>query len=246
MKPTTIVSKDMATIPAAEGSTYIITAAAERDDASKKSSVTKRHVLYAVSAVIVIAIILVAILVGVHMFTVSQKEITKFALQFKGRNNEDINQEVQSDPNDNVVQYHVTKEGQDAYIVNDFNRGMQITKITENGKSTCYVTALNRSAVEDPSVITGSSNVTMEKADYTYTILDDPVADRSFLTKKAMDLCKDVPLHWIVKRCDAENEADVKGQRVKRATCCRYRLRSCVCTTRGNVCYYDLVGCWRC
>lgn len=46
----------------------------------------------------------------------------QFTFQFKGRNNEDINQEVVSDPNDNVVQYHVTKEGQDAYVVNDFNR----------------------------------------------------------------------------------------------------------------------------
>ena len=238
MKPTIIDSKDMATIPAAEGSTYIVTASAEGDQPSKKSGITKRHVLYAVSAVLVIAIILVAILVGVYMFTESQKEITKFALQFKGHNNEEINEEVESDPNDNVVQYHLTKEGQDSYIVNDFNRGIQVLKITEDGKSACFVTALNRSAVEDPAVITKTDNATIGNANYYYTRLDDAVVDRSFLTKKALDLCKDVPLNWMVKRCDTQYEADGNGGRVKRGFWCGFKK----CCSR---CCCSLVfGCW--
>jgi hypothetical protein len=214
-----IDSKDASTIPAAEAPTYIVTSACEKDEAPRKGRVTKRHVMYAISAVIVIAIVLVAILVGVYMFANSQKEITKFAFQFKGRNNEDINQEVESDPNDNVVQYHVNKEGQDAYVVNDFNRGMQVVKITEHAETVCYVTALNRSAVNDPSHITRSDNG-MKEANYTYTIYQDPVVDRTFLTKKALVLCRDVPLNWVVKRCDSYKESDVRGERVKRRPGC--------------------------
>jgi hypothetical protein len=96
---------------------------------------------------------------------------------------------------------------------------MQVLKITEDGESACYVTALNRSAYADSSLITGSDKVKINDANYTYTRLDDPVVDRSFLTKKALDLCKDIPLNWIVKRCDTQNDEDVKGQRVKRAWC---------------------------
>ena len=231
-----IDSKDTSTIPAAEAPTYIVTSACDQDEAPKRSGKTKRHVLYAVSAVVVIAVVLVAILVGVYMFTESQKEITKFALQFKGSNNENFNEEVESDPNDNVVQYHVTKEGQDVYIVNDFNRGMKVVKITEDGESECYVTALNRSAVDDPSVITGPDSLTTKETKDVYTRLADPVVDHSFMTKKARDLCKGVPLYWIVKRCDTETETDVKDGRVKRASC-----QTCggwrVCSDRCRVTY---------
>ena len=46
----------------------------------------------------------------------------QFQLQFKGSDNQDTKQDVTSDPNENVVTYHVTKPGQDAYIVDDFNK----------------------------------------------------------------------------------------------------------------------------
>ena len=251
MKPTMIDSKEASTIPAVETPTYIVTTACEKDQHSKKSGVTKRHVLYAVSAVLVIALILVAILVGLYMFTQSQKEITKLAFQFKNLDNEDINQEVESDPNDNVVQYHVTKEGQDVYIVNDFNRGMQVVKITENGESACYITALNRSAAGDPSLtslITTPDKVTIKGASYTYSRLDDPVVDRSFLTQKALDLCKGVSLNWIVKNCDTQNEADVKGERVKKAACCRY-VQHCYithCVSSIRTCYVNCSKTYKC
>jgi hypothetical protein len=235
MKPTMIDSKDDSTIPAAEAPTYIVTSACEKDEVTKKSGITKRHVIYAISAVLIIAIVLVAILVGMYMFTESQKEITKFAFQFKGPNNEDINQGVESDPNDNVVQYHVTKEGQDAYIVNDFNRGMQVLKITENADSMCYVTALNRSAADDPSVITGRDKMVNKGANYTYTRYNDPVVDRTFLTKKALNLCRDIPLNWIVKRCDSQKDSDVIGERVKRSP--KICIRVCWWGVCAKVCW---------
>ena len=221
-----IDGKDASTIPAVETPAYIVASACEKDQPSKTSGITKRHVLYAVSAVLVIAIILVAILVGVYMFTESQKEITKFAFQFKNSKDEVINQEVESDPNDNVVQHHVTREGQDVYIVNDYNRGMKVVKITEDGESGCFVTALNRTA--DPLLITEPDIVKTNETN-GYIRLHDPVVDRSFLTKKARDLCKDVPLNWIVKDCGTHDETGVSGGRGKRAciTACGYRVCSC-------------------
>jgi hypothetical protein len=218
MKPTFIDGKDMATIPETTGPTYIVTG----DQSSKKSGLTKRHVLYAVSVVLVIAFVLVAILVGMHFFSKSQEEIIKFSLKFKGSDNDDIKQDVQSDPNDNVVLYHVTKEGQHAYVVNDFNRGMQIVKMATEDGTSCYITALNRTRAMDPSLITGNTSTPdkYSNEEATFQISADPVSDRSFLTKKAKDLCKDVPLYWVTKHCDKQtkvlNETDTQEGRGKR------------------------------
>jgi len=46
----------------------------------------------------------------------------QFNSQFKTRDNQNANQTTTSDPNANVVTYHVVKANQDAYIIDDFNR----------------------------------------------------------------------------------------------------------------------------
>ena len=210
----------MAQLPTVDSPTYIVTSAPE-EQSSKKSGITKKHVLYAVSAVLVMAIILVAILVGMYLFTQSQKEIVKFSLKFKGSDDEDIKEEVESDPNDNVVQYRVTKSGQDAYIVNDFNRGMQIVKMASSDGVNCFITALNRSSSVDPSYITGSDSMSGKNGnhDESFVISNEPVADRSFLPKKAQDLCKGVSVYWVTKQCVQQMAGNGTGigERNKRA-----------------------------
>jgi hypothetical protein len=215
-------SKDTADVPTVGTPTYIVTTAT--DQSSKKGGLTKKHVLYAVSAVVVIAVILVAILVGMYLFTESQKEIIKFTLKFKGSNDDDVKQDVESDPNDNVVMYHVTRSGQDAYVVNDFNKGMQIVRMSTSDGVNCYVTALNKSSAMDPSYITGNNSMrdTGSNDESTYAISENPVIDRSFLTKKAQDLCKGISLYWVTKQCGKperyinETDSDDNG-RSKRA-----------------------------
>jgi hypothetical protein len=213
-------SKDAAMASSVETPTYIVQAAPEQNKSSQRGGITKKQVLIAVSVVLVIAIVLVAILVGVYMFTKTQKEIVQFTFQFKGNNGENIKQQVNSDPNDNVVMFQVTQGGQDSTVVDDFNRGMEIVKTTINGREMCLVTALNRSAALDPSLITGADSFKngnrTEKS--TFAISEDPVVDRSFLTKKAQDLCKDTTLYWVTKQCDQpESQTGIDGGKVKRA-----------------------------
>lgn len=225
MKPTLTGSKDMEdNVPTP---TYIVTASSEQDK-SKKGGITRKHVLFVVGGVLVVALILVAILVGMYLFTQAQKEIVQFSLKFKGSDDQDVEQDVESDPNDNVVSFHVSKPGQDAYVVNDFNRNMQIVKLKTDEGLNCYVTALNKSSAMDPSAITGPDSMkdnNGKNVETTFAVSEDPVVDRSFLTKKAQDLCKGVAVYWVTRQCGKQitnsdqglNSTDSDSGRVKRS-----------------------------
>jgi hypothetical protein len=202
--------------------TYIVSGEAGGKAAPSRGGIQKKHVLIGVSVVVVIGLIITGILVGMYIFSEAQKDIVKFSLKFKGSDNEDVDQVVESDPNDNVVMYHLSKPGQEVYVVNDFNKDMQIVKMTNDEGTNCYVAPLNRSAAMDPSQITGpdskNPNGEDESDPRAYTTSNTPVVDRSFLTKKAMDMCKGVSLYWAYRQCgqpiDAGqvNTTDVKDR----------------------------------
>lgn len=189
---------------------YIVTAPANENSVGGRGGVSKRHVLFAVSAVLVVGLVMTGILVGMHIFAQQQKDIVQFTLQFKGSNNEQVNQDVVSDPNDNVVQYHVTKPGLDVYVVNDFNKDLQIVKVVREDGTNCYVAPLNRTTAMDPSSITGPPPSTNQNGGasgggQTYLVSNTPIADRSFLTKKASDMCNGVSLYWAYRHCGGQN-----------------------------------------
>jgi len=115
-------------------------------------------------------------------------------------------QDVESDPNDNVVMFHVNKNGQDVYIVNDFNKDMQVVKIQTSADTNCYVSALNRSATYDSSQISGSDSLSGSggKTEETYKVSNTPISDRTFLPKKAQDMCKGISVYWAYRSCGGQ------------------------------------------
>jgi len=176
--------------------TYVVTADGGASSERPARNSQKKYIIIAVSAVLTIGLIIAAILVGMHIFAEQQKAIVQFSLQFKSTSdNELAKQDVVSDPNDNVVQYHVTKPGQDVYIVNDFNKDLQIVKIQTADQTNCYVSPLNRSAAMDPNSISGPSPADGSTRFQPFLVSNTPVSDRSFLTKKAAVLCKDISLY---------------------------------------------------
>lgn len=188
--------------------TYIITSPVASESA-KKGGVQKKYVIFGVVTVLIFGLIIAAVLIGMHMFTEAQKEIVRFSFEFKGSKNNDVKQDVEADPNDNVVMYHVTQEGQDAYIVNDFNRLIQVVKLTVNDMTQCFVTPLNISEAMKPSEIVDAKSMTgtQKRTTLPYQIATDPVVDRSFLPKKAADMCSGISLYWVHKKClDSKNE----------------------------------------
>jgi hypothetical protein len=180
--------------------TYVVTS----QETKPRGEIQKKHVLITVGLVVVVGLIITGILVGMYIFSDAQKEIVKFSLDFKSsQDGQNTKQDVESDPNDNSVIFHINKNGQDVYIVNDFNRDMQIVKVQTSENTNCYISALNRSAAYDPSHITGSNSLTGSggKTEQMYTVSNSPVSDRSFLPKKALDMCKGISVYWAYRSC---------------------------------------------
>jgi len=194
-----------------EAPTYMVTGTStEPSSGSGRKGIQKKHVLILVGAVILAGLIITGVLVGVHIFAQAQKEIVKFSLDFKsGNDGKNVKQDVESDPNDNVVMYHITKDGKRIDIVNDFNRDIQVVKMESDQGTNCYVSALNRSAALDPSQITGPDSD--DKSDKktggatVFSVSSSPVSDRSFLSKKALDMCKSVSVYWAYRTCNSQN-----------------------------------------
>jgi hypothetical protein len=162
----------------------------------------KRTVIGVVTALIISALISTTIQVSIYLVTEAQKDIVKFNLEFEGKNGETAKQDVTSDPNANVVTYHVTRGDQDVYIVDDFNQGIQTVKIQAKAATNCFVMPLNRSAAAEPSSITGAEKWTGNtQIDQKFVMEPTPVANRAFLTKKSATMCKDVSLYWTFRQC---------------------------------------------
>lgn len=194
-----------------EAPTYIVTSrSTEVSGVSASKGIQKKHMLIGVGLVILSGLIIGGILGGMYIFADAQKEIIKFAVNFKSSTDgKDVKQEVESDPNDNVVIYRITKDGKDIQIAYDFNRELQVVKMQSNSGVNCYVSPLNRSAVLDPSQI--SETESDENSDKknggstVFTVSTSPVSDRSFLPKKALDMCKTVSLYWAFRSCNGQD-----------------------------------------
>jgi len=224
-----------------ETTTYVVTSASS--EPFKKKGIHKKHALIVVGLVVLAGLIITGILVGMYIFAEAQKEIVKFSMEFKSSSdNKNIKQEVESDPNDNVVMFHVTKDGQNTYIVNDYNRDMQVIKVITDSGTNCYVSALNRSAAADPSQISAAdanvkSTGNSESVPSIYTVSRSPVSDRSFLPKKAQDMCNGVSVYWAFRSCNDQQEDSASTNstspagRQRRATVCITGCNLRVCSS---------------
>jgi hypothetical protein len=169
----------------------------------RKRSV-KKYVILSVTILLAALIILAAILIGMYFFTKAQMEIVKYSLKF----DKNTNQDVTSDPNENIVQYQMQNPGQKAWIVNDFNKDIQVVKIQTDTQTNCYVSALNRTRAMEPSKITGPETKEVNKAaTLTYVTSGSPISDTSFLAKAAQDICKGVSTYWLYPHC-SDNSAN--------------------------------------
>lgn len=187
----------------------------EQLDSAKKRLPMKKIVIISLVTTFAIALILTAILVGMFLFTQAQLDIIKFSKQIE----ENGNQDVVSDPNTNIVQYHVGNSDQDAWIINDFNRDIQVMKIQTETFTNCYVTQLNRSSALTPSEISGPNDYnTNQSVTLKYQYTNTPVTDVSFLSAPAKDLCKGVSVYWLYPLCErnADNQQGRQSQRNRR------------------------------
>lgn len=199
-----------------------------------KTRNTKKIALFVVGGVVLVAIILIAILVGMYMFTKAQLDILQYSQQL----DKNTKQDVTSDPNTNIVQFHVSNADYEAWTYNDFNRDIQVVKLKTASSTICYSSPLNRTTAQDPSSMTVPKDKDISKfknSTLTYRASNTPIPDTSFLSKTVRDACNGISTYWTYPEC---NTGDATYQRKKRDTNC-YR-----CTLIGcddDYCYYHCV-----
>jgi len=168
-------------------------------DAAKslKSRITKKHVLIAVISLLITGLAVVAVLVSIRMITDNNLDMLKYSIQAKG-----VSQNVSVD--NNVVTYHVVKNDVEAWIVDDFDKGIQVSKVLQDGSATCYVSALNRSMAQDASSIPDVAPADASSApsnSVIYQVMPDKISDISFLGQKASAMCQNIPTYHVVPDC---------------------------------------------
>lgn len=206
-----------------------------------KTHFTKKYLIIAVGGIVTVAIVLTAILVGMYLFTDAHKNILKFNLDV----DKNTKEEVTSDRDSNVVQYHVQTENYEMWVIDDFNRDIQVMKVKSESDTKCYISPLNRTASADPSEVTAPSNINSMKSNNTNTVKyhasNTPVSDISFLTKTGRDACKGISTYWLYPTCQTSLAKE------KRSLCfyyCYYYYCYCyfgscnICYSCYFLCYY--------
>jgi len=216
-------------------------------DTNVKKGIQKKHVLIVIGMIILAGLIIAGILVGMYIFAEAQKEIVKFSLNFKSTaDGQDVKQDVESDPNDNSVTYHISKDGKDVQIVDDFNRDIQVVRMETTYGINCYISALNRSDAMDPSQITGpeKSSDSANAGSIMFTMSTSPISDRSFLPKKALEMCKSVSVYWAYRSCISQyQDNSVSNDRQRRAASqCKIGCGLKVCSCHVDGYQYVLKG----
>jgi uncharacterized protein YxeA len=224
--------------------TFVI-AAPQMADAPKKSRLTRKHVLIAVVSLVITALVVIGVLVAIRIYTDSNLETLKlqYSMTMKDKNNNDVTQNVSADAN--IVQYHVVKDGTEAWIIHDFDKELEISKVkTDNGIS-CFVSALNRSNAQEPKSIPttapqpGDNTPTKQ---LVYKVSETPIADIKFLGQRASSMCNNIPTYWMVPSCDngasqMPMNTTAPADRSKRATvCATCGGYSCVCGCCWAIC----------
>jgi hypothetical protein len=223
--------------------TFVITA--PQDEQPKKTSrLTRKHILIAGVSLIIAVLVVVAVLVGIRLY--SDHELAALKLQYsmtmKDKDNQDVKQNVSADANANIVQYDIEKDGVKATILQDFDKGIQTSRVESESGVACYLTALNRSNAQEPSKIPTTSPTTDDNTpsrQLVYKVDSKPISDLSFLGKRASTLCANVPTHWMVPSCDGD-ESGLTNSTTSPATH-DIKKRATVCATCGG--YYCVCGC---
>jgi len=195
-----------------------------------------------VISLLITGLVVVAVLVSIRMITDSNMEIAKYSMNANG-----VKQNVTT--SENSVIYHVTRENIEAWIVQDFNTGLQVSKVLADGKATCYVTVLNRSEATDPSSIptTAPDTTKSQPKSAVYKVSPDMIPDITFLGKKGSALCANIPTYHAVPDCEnaANKDHSLPGgnsssvdQRQKRtpAYCATLGGYQCACGCCGYLC----------
>lgn len=185
--------------------------------------------------------VITGIVLGVYFFLQSTTEIVKKTYEFKKEDGESVKEDVSADVKENYVQYHLKDDDSEVWVIDDFNRELQLMKVTDDGGTSCFILPLNASDNAMPNAVLNASSPRdgVESEKVNYQLSESAIKDKSILGAHGQKLCKNIDVHWMIPSCeDASNPDETKTEvgRQKRRICVRYYYR--------YRCYYRLYCSW--
>jgi hypothetical protein len=201
------------------------------------SGVTKKRVVVAMSSVLVAVVVVAGILIGVKFFLDSQKDVLQRTLEFAAGGRTNLKEDVTVDSTDNVIEYHVKEADKEVWVIEDYNRDIEITKIATASMTRCFVNVLNGTdktleAMKNIIPSNGSVPTVMTH----FSVAQKPIKDTSVLGSKGQALCANIDAYWMTPTCDSAQSA---ASRKKRLVADVYW-----CVYRGSDANYDYYDCY--
>jgi len=141
----------------------------------------KKSMASYVVMVMMTTVVVAGILLGIWLFTEHNTTTLQNTLKL-------VDKKTDNDVNDNILQYHMTRNSSQLSIIDDFNRGLRVVKVPQGrGQFKCLVSILQNR--HDVGAVTIDTDVT-QRTD------EQLVKDGSFLSVAARTMCTDTPVYW--------------------------------------------------
>lgn len=135
-----------------------------------------------------------------------EDSLVKFRTSFRGYNGHLIEQEVVSSDINNIVEYYIDASPNERLtIIDDFNKDIQVVKISKKSEDFCYVSQLKKGSYVRPSDLlfgTQADKQYVSRVFETYESEEDPAMG---LGDRGAELCRDIPVQWIRPVDDTES-----------------------------------------
>ncbi|XP_013389742.1 leukocyte cell-derived chemotaxin 1-like isoform X2 [Lingula anatina] len=215
------------------GVTVITDGGSSRRDRAEIKASYKKYIIVAVAVIVVVAVAVGGALGAVHISNKTAQDVWKeYHLRFTNKDGTSENENIKVNVKDNVTVYNVPDER--FHVAMDNPRGLVVYKMEMNNRFACYVTPMNKSDEADSKDVANSLekarndeiNNPDEDEQTQYVANSSPIKDRSFLSPKIRDFCKDLEAYWLTEKDDgavdgATTKAPAEKSRQKRA--CYYQ-----------------------
>lgn len=174
------------------------------DNVAVRRSKQRKCVIAAATCVVLCCLIVIGVLVGIKLYWLMTSDITKYTLQFNDGKRQ-IDENITRSVKENFVEFHVVDpddENVQYWVLQDFNRYLQVMKYQSHRDAACFILPLNISRAypmnskannkTSCSNNDGSKRVTLYFEMSTY-----PIKETSILGSRGTDLCADLSAFWV-------------------------------------------------
>ncbi|CAH1789568.1 unnamed protein product [Owenia fusiformis] len=199
----------------------------EATETTSKGGLTKKHVLIAITTVLVTLLIVGGIVAVTHEMKERDVEFIK-SFKFRDTNGKDNEETVNVNVKESTTEMKVTTEGEDDFsLLNDFKRGISVFKMTIDGEPRCAVTPMNKTATLSPETLEAylETHPHPEMVDersvshVKYEMAEENIEDTDFLGFRINTMCEGHAIYWLYPKTEDEEMKNVTSQdgRKKRA-----------------------------